>query len=128
MTHDEWLNLTEDELIKMAWEAYEQEMASRDTRDYELNGEQFQKLIDAYKFFCDYVEANDGEIEPFRIVPTEVHGGITVCVDLLYLHGEMLEQFCRILSGASAISIDSKINGKVCISINIPNVYKKRTE
>ena len=119
--------MTEDELLKMAWKAYEEEMASRDTRDYEVNMVQFQKLIDAYSFFIKVASDCGGEVEPFRIEPTAVHGGLTAYFELLFLHGDEVEKLSQILSGVSAISIDTMVDGRVCISFTIPDVYKKKS-
>ena len=108
------------------WELYEREMQSRDNADYVVNRSQMQKLIDAYGFFVGAAEGSGGDVEPFRMVPKEVNGGITAYFRVFYLNGDGVRRFCEVIQNASAISIDSLTDGTVCISLTIPRVFQHK--
>lgn len=112
--------------IKEIWALYEQEMASRKIEDYEVNREQMDKLIAAYRFFDSVVSECGGSVDPFRIVPTEVNGGITAFFTVFYIAGDQIEQFCNVIRSATALSIDSLEDGTVCVSFTIPGVFKHK--
>lgn len=115
-----------DEYYKQIWELYEQEMAKRNSDDYEANPEQMRKFINAYGFFSDLVKKNGGSIEPIRLAPTEVNGGITAYFTVFYLAGEEVARFSEVIKGASALSIDSLEDGTVCISFTVPKVFRHK--
>lgn len=115
-----------EDYAKQVWELYEQEMNSRKDSDYEVNSGQMQKLIDAYGFFMELAAKNNGKVEPFRIAPKEVSGGITAYFTVFYLSGDDIERFCDIVRGFSAISIDSLKDGTVCLSFTVPKVFKRK--
>ena len=116
-----------NDYLKVFWEVVDAEMASRNDSDYEVNQPQMQKLIEAYSFFKRVVDTSGGSIEPFRISPKAIHGGVTAYYPLFYLNGDDLKKLATIVGNMSAISIDSMSNGDVCISYNVPNVFKKKT-
>jgi len=107
------------------WELYEAEMASRNDADYEVNEEQMQKLIDAYAFFVEIAERDGGKVEPFKIKPKEVSGGITAYFTVFYVSGDDMMRFCKVVGNMSSISLDSTSDGDVCISFTIPKVFQK---
>lgn len=115
-----------DDYFKQIWELYEQEMAKRSNEDYEVNREQMDKLISAYWFFSKVVAENGGSIDPFRIVPSEINGGVTAYFTVFYLSGAEIAKFAEIIKGASALSIDSMEDGTVCISFTVPRVFKRK--
>ena len=114
------------EYEKKLWELYEKEMQSRDNADYTVNREQMQKLIDAYGFFNKIAQECGGTIEPFRIVPKEVNGGITAYFRVFHIFGDNVARFCEVVRNVSALSIDSLDNGTVCLSMTIPRVFKHK--
>ena len=113
------------DVSKKVWELYEAEMASRNNSDYQVDEEQMRKLIDAYAFFVEIAERDGGKVDPFRLVPKEVNGGVTCYFTVFYLYGKDVQRFCEIVRNMSAISIDSTSDEKVCISFTIPRVFKK---
>lgn len=116
-----------NDYLKEFWEAVDAEMASRNDSDYEVNQPQMQKLIEAYSFFKRVADTSGGTVEPFKISPKAVHGGVTAYYTLFYLTGEDLKKLASIMGNMSAISIDSMANGDVCISFNVPNVFRKKS-
>ena len=111
---------------KQIWEMYEKEMSSRKNADYEVTPEQMQKLIDAYGFFMEVAASGNGKVEPFKIVPKEVNGGITAYFSVFYLSGDDIQRFCKVVSSFSALSIDSLKDGTVCLSFTVPRVFKRK--
>ena len=111
---------------RMIYEIYEEEMSKRENADYEKCDEQMKKLSEAYQFFSDIAEEQNGRVDPLRIVPKEEHCGVTAYFTLFYLNGDELQRFSKIVGDMSAISIDSLTDGTVCISFTIPNVFKKK--
>lgn len=115
-----------EEYLKQFWEIYEQELASRNSDDYEVNSEQLPKYIAAYDFFAKLAKKNGGMIEPIRLAPTEVSGGVTAYFNLFYLCDEEITQFAEIIKCAAALSIDSLVDGRVCVSFTIPKVFRHK--
>lgn len=108
------------------WRLFEEEMAKRDNADYTVDRAQMQKLVDTYGVFEKLARECGGSIEPFRIVPKEVNGGVTAYFQVFSVFGENVARFCDAVRGASALSIDSLTDGRVCISMTIPGVFKHK--
>lgn len=108
------------------WELYKREMNSRNNDDYEADPTQMQKLIDAYGFFMEIAGTCNGKVELSKLVPREINGGITAYFTVFYLNGESVRQFCKILQGFSALSIDSLEDGTVCLSFTVPRVFRHK--
>ena len=111
---------------KYVWELYEREMESRNNSNYEADLVQFQKLIDAYGFFMELAALNNGRVEPLKLVPKEVSGGITAYFTVFYLTSENIQRFCDVVRDFAALSIDSMNDGSVCISFTIPKVFRRK--
>lgn len=118
--------MSEEEFLKEVWQVYEEGLAALSNDDYVINVAQMGKLREAYKFFYQIAEECGGEIEPLKLEPKEVNGGVTVYMTLFYLSDENLRKFGEIVGNMSAISIDAMDNGDVCISFNIPAVFKHK--
>lgn len=111
-----------DEVCRSAWELFEQEISSRDDADYGVNEVQMSKLARIYAFFVEH----GGEIEDFTTKPSLIHGGVTANFSLLYLDGDEINEFLRVLGTISSMSIDATTDGMVCISVTVPNVFYKK--
>ena len=59
----------------------------------------------------------------FSTAIIEIHSGITAEFTVFDVSGEDLAKFCSVLKDATAFSIDSTANGKVCLSITIPDIF-----
>ena len=118
--------MNETEFLQEVWQVYEEELAKLSNDDYIINVAQMGKLREAYKFFHDITEECGGEIEPLKLEPKEVNGGITVYMTLFYLSDENLKKFGEIVGNMSAISIDAMEDGDVCISFTIPGVFRHK--
>ena len=111
---------------KYVWELYEREMESRNNEDYEADPVQMQKLIDAYGFFMEMAATCNGRVNPLRLVPMKVNGGITAYFTVFHLMGDDVKRFCEIVQGFSALSIDSLVDGTVCLSFTVPKVFRRK--
>ncbi len=60
-----------------------------------------------------------------NIEPDEIHGGLTASFEVLSLTQMDLKPLFYALTNASAISIDSTLDGKVVLSCTVPNLYKR---
>ena len=100
-------------------------MAERNNDDYVVNQPQMDKFVKAYEFFCGIAAECGGVVEPPKIEPKRINGGITAYFTVFYANGEKLQELSEIVGDMSAISIDSMSNGDVCISFNIPEVFRK---
>lgn len=117
----------EIEDFRPLYELYKKEVAQRKESDYAVNDVQMKKLLSAYQFFSEICEKRGGEIEELEIKPTEVNGGITAYFTVFYI--DKVEDFSRlskIVNDMGAISIDSLVDGRVCISFTIPGVFYKK--
>ena len=101
-------------------------MASRSNSDYEVNPEQMQKLIDAYGYFMEIAAIYNGTVEPLKLEPKRINGGITAYFTVFHLAGENIKRFCEVVQGFSALSIDSLEDGTVCLSFTVPKVFREK--
>lgn len=119
-------SITVDEFLREAVEAYEEEMASRDNSDYEVNEGQMSKLLDAYKFFLELAHRGGGRVEELQLEPKQEFAGITAYFVVFDVSGEDLKRFAEIVGNCSAFGMDTTSDDEVCISFNIPEVFQKR--
>lgn len=115
-----------EDIIATAYELYERELASRSNRDYEVNQEQMDKFTEAYNFFVNTANKCNGDIAEVSLKPKEIHGGLTCEFTVFHLFGDQLREFSEVVKDMSALSIDAKTDGTVCISFTVPNVFKRK--
>ena len=127
---DDWKSIFDDmsdmDVLKLAIEAFEEEMASRKDEDFEVNDPQMDKFAAVYRFFAKTAKDNHCIIEPIKYSPKEEVGRISVHFNLLYLTPREIKEFAQIISYTSAIEIFAQVDGSVCVSVNVPNVFKKK--
>lgn len=104
---------------------YAKIMSIRNDDDYVVNQPQMDKLNEAIAFFADAAKKNDGSIDPINLYPCEEHGGVTAKFLIFDVYGEETQEFAKIVSYTSALSIDPTKEG-IAISITIPNVFVKK--
>ena len=112
------------EFIKEIYEIMLEEIESRNDEDYVVNPVQMAKLVQAYQFFAEIAKRDGGSVDPFDITPRMVHSGITAYFPLFYLTGKDLRELAEIVGDMSALTLEATIDGEVCISFNIPNVFR----
>lgn len=105
---------------------YENEMKNRNPEDYVTNPLQMYRMIEAYRFFATRAEKNNWKLEPFKINPIQESGDIALDFNLMWLDGDDVQEFAKILSYASGVTIDATLDGVVHLSLIIPNVYTKK--
>lgn len=118
------MKTNEDDLINSFYKMYHEEMNLRNNDDYEVNKAQASRLINAYNFFNKIIQRDGGHIETLKYNPKEESCGVTFYTTLLYLYGDDILELAAIVSDMSALSIDSTIDGEVCVSFTIPEVFK----
>lgn len=112
------------DLLKEFYEAAIQELEKRNNDDYEVDQVQMAKLVHAYQFFSNLAKRDGGMVEPFDITPKMVHSGITAYFTVFYVARDEMKEFAEIVGDMSALSLDATTDGQVCISFNIPNVFR----
>lgn len=115
--------MTDEKYVKRLAQIYEQVMSYRKDENYAVNQPQMDKLMEVLDFFNDIADKCDGEIVPIELVPREEHGWIMVKFVVFDIYGEEIQRFCDVMRCASAIGVDCETNGKVCISVTVPNVF-----
>lgn len=120
------LNMSNEELLAFAFSCYEDEMAGRKDEDYEVNTPQMDKFAELYRFFIRISKENNCKLEPIRYSPKEEHGDLVVYFNLMYLYGNDVTEFTKVLSYASAFDISALSDGTVCMSMKIPNIFKRK--
>lgn len=101
-------------------------IASRNNDDYVVNKPQMEKFCKAVDFFQKFVADCNGELDPIRLEPKNEGGYLTAYAYVFDISGENARKLCEIISYTSAITIDALGNGKVCISLTVPNVYVEK--
>ena len=117
-------NMTEDELIIELGKCYSNVMALRENKDFVINRAQLKKLFDAVKFFEKVTADADGRIEELRLVPKEESGGFTASFAAMNLYDKAVSELFDVLKDATALSIDSTVDGRIEISTTFPEVFK----
>ena len=115
--------MTSEEYVRRLGVLYERIMSLRNDDDYVINQPQMDKLIEVLDFFLDSAKKNNGEVEPVALVPREEHGGVTATFIVFDVYGEDIKKFCKVIGYVSALGIDSMLDGRVCISVTVPNVF-----
>ena len=119
-------NISNEDLICFAFNALKKELSGRNDEDYEVNQPQMDKYIELYRFFFRVSKEFHGVIEPIKYSPKEEHGDIVVHFNLIYLFDGSVQEFSRVMSYASAFDISATLDGVVCMSIKVPNIFKKK--
>ncbi len=117
-------NMTEDELIIELGKCYNTVMSEKKNEDYGVNRTQLKKLLDAVKFFEEAIKDGDGKIEELRLVPKEESGGFTASFAAMSLYDKAVSELFDVLKDATALSIDSTVDGRIEISTTFPEVFK----
>lgn len=93
--------------------------------DFNINEEQMNKLYEVCAFLKDMTDEDlDGEITEILLSPTDVGGGVTATFCVFSVYKETLEEFLRVMSYISAITISATTDSKVCISVTVPGVFE----
>lgn len=120
------LNMSDDEIISFAFEALNEELANRNNEDYEVNQPQMDKYTELYRFFIRIAKETHAKIEPIRYAPKEEHGDFVIYFQYFYLFDKDVQDFARVMSYTSAFDISVLTNGSVCMSMKVPNIFKKK--
>lgn len=112
--------------LSAAWELSEDYLSREDNADYEPDPIQVEKLAEAYGFFVNLALKNHGTVDPLSIIPKRRSVGISAYFYVLFIDDDQLADYCRIMSYSAGFSIDADLEGKVCISFNIPNVFRHK--
>lgn len=112
------------EFLRQTYGAVLQEIEKRNDEDYEVNKPQMAKLIRAYQFFKKVADRDHGTVEPFDITPKMEHSGITAYFRVFLMTRDEMKEFAEIVGDMSSLYLDATLEGEVCISFNIPNVFR----
>lgn len=102
---------------------YRNVMQLRKDSDYVVNQSGMDKLNKIVDFFEETAKELDGNIERPMLIPSQTSGDVTAYFPVFYIHSAKVERFCNLMRECSAISVDSTVDGKVCISCTVPHVY-----
>lgn len=91
---------------------------------YVANDKQMGKYNYAKGFFIKYLREEGGNLQTTDNEKGE-HGGLTFTKDIICLTGMELWRFVNTLKFASVVSIDTTIDGKVCVSLTIPKTKRE---
>lgn len=122
---DSFLRYIEDrDFIENVYGIYEALMQQRDNADYVVNWPQAQKFYRVWKFFQEEADNTNGSyLDPLYLQPKEEHGGLTATFLVFDISGERIKTFSEIIGYTSAVSMDATDDGRVCISVTVPNVF-----
>ena len=99
---------------------------SRSNSDFEINEPQFEKFKEVLNFFTALAQENKNTRVAVELEPKQTVGGLTCTTYLLDFYGKQMEEFNKLLSYCCAVTIDALLDGRVCISVNVPDVYVKK--
>lgn len=119
--------MSETDFLKHFAQLYNIVLKMRKDEDYAINQTQMDRLCQIYRFFLDRADELDGKVEPLRLIPKEENSGVEATFLVFDVHGEKVQEFCRVMSFCSAIGIDTCTDG-VCISCTVPNVFIPKSQ
>lgn len=119
--------ILDEEFVRLLGTLYYYDLSQRKDEDYVVNKPQMDKLSEIMEFFHKISPVCDGKIEPIKLSPREMHGGVSATFLVFNVYGEQIEEFCRLMSYTSAISIEEHKDG-VYISVTVPNVFIKKQD
>lgn len=119
--------LSNEEYLRKYGEKYLEILNEANDDNYEINRTQWTKLLMILKYFNDFADRNGGSVEPCEIMPREEHGGVTAYFTVLDLREKDITKFCQMLMMSNAITIDATTDGRVCISLSVPDVFVRKT-
>ena len=118
----------EDIIVYFA-KLYEQILANRRNEDYEVNPVQMERFLAILRFFRGKVDPEfDEGFEPFHLEAKEECGGFSADFCVFDLYGTEIQEFARLISYCSALSIDARTESQICISLTVPNIFIRRAE
>jgi len=123
---DESFTKEDYEEFREIWDAVEGFYASRDDDDFEVNPPQFNIFIRVLTTIWDLLDEDDRVIEETRLIPKECVGGLTISFELLWVKREQIARLTDVLSDACAISLHATTDGRVVLSLNVPDVFRKK--
>lgn len=115
--------MADEEYLRRIGIYYKHIMSLRKDSDYVVNQPQMDKLIRVIDFFEDAAKSLDGKVDQVSLIPSQTSGDVTAYYPVFYIHSEMVERFCDVMRGCSAISIDPTASGEVCFSCTVPRVF-----
>lgn len=115
-------DLTFFEICKKILEFSEQS----DDADYEINQPQLDKLFAIVAFFIKTAKKYGGSVSPMELQPNRRCGGVTARFITFDIFGKDVQTFCEVMKEVSAFTICSTNDEEICISINVPDVFRKK--
>ena len=107
---------------------YNELMSIRKDSDYVINPGQMEKFLDLVRFFNRrLIRKTTASVEVEELKPKMTSGGVTAKFVLFDVHGEMVSEFCRVLSACSVIQIMLG-NECVMISCTVPDVFVRKSK
>lgn len=99
---------------------------SRSNSDYEINEPQFEKFKEVLNFFTTLAQENKNTKVDVFLEPKQTVGGLTCTTYLLDFYGKQMEEFNKLLSYCCSVTIDALLDGRVCISVNVSDVFVEK--
>lgn len=115
--------MTNEEFVRRFSILYNELRNLRKNTDYIINKPQLDKLTAIAEFFRDAAKKQGGKVKFEKLEPRDERGGVTAEFVVFDVHGEDVQRFCEVMKACSAIGIDAKTTGEVCIGCTVPNVF-----
>lgn len=121
--------MNDDDFFQLLRDAYN-EMDESDElhiEDFELNIEQYNRLLDAADYFAELCEKyEEDELLPIMLDPRHKGGGVEIKIGSLILTFDKMNRFKAIIQSADSIIIEPTLDDRVSISIGFTDVYKEK--
>lgn len=103
-----------------------QEIESRDDRNYAMNEAQAEKFWKVLSFLESEVKRQGGKLDSVNLIPREEDAGVTALFPRFSLEGNRVREFCDSIRGMSAFGMDSTLDREVSVDCTIPDVFVAR--
>lgn len=127
MDKQEYENLSDEEFCKIFACDCLKRIEDENDGNYVVNRPQWLKMVEVLDYFQRLAKKSNGVVEPCEVAPKFLHGGVTASFTVVDIQEDDIPEFCKALLKTNAITIDATIDGKVCISVSIPYVFKKKS-
>lgn len=113
----------DNEVFERVGKVYQQYLNSVSEADFKINKHQLNEFLKVLSFFVDAAEQMDGNIQVAEIRPKDTVGWVSATFMVFNITGDDMARFCNVVRSCSAITIDSMVDGRICISCTIPEVF-----
>ena len=116
-----------EEFMRQLGQNMEREYSLLDNEAYVVNLPQMEKYLDVLSFFEKMAVKLNGEVDPLELIPEEISADLIAYFPVFNVYLENLQSFLEVMQYCNIFCLDSLDDGRVCISVSVPDVFVRKT-